>query len=250
MVARSYINTAKGAVNHVMHVVQAAREVAGHVTRVVVNTVGSAASAVGSAVKTVWNYCTGSARGAATCLAVAGSIALIASGVGAGAGVGLLATTLFAASSVASAVSFAQTRDPMDALGALPGVGMLKDAEIGTSLIGKILPKAVPALNRAEELHSLLNPIARVMRTTAVLDAVDALGNKISLVASSRNTVGPAIRNALNVGEIAVKGLTPRMHAEDKLLTAAGQLDLTPTAIYISRASCSACAALLSRFGL
>jgi RHS repeat-associated protein len=142
MVARSYINMAKGAVNHVMHIAQAAREVASHVARVVVNTVGSAASAVGSAVKTAWNFCTGSARGAATCLAVAGSVALIASGVGAGAGVGLLATTLFTASSVASAVSFAQTRDPMDALGALPMLGVLKDVGIGARLAEGALPEA------------------------------------------------------------------------------------------------------------
>lgn len=55
------------------------------------------------------------------------------------------------------------------------------------------------------------------MRTTAVMQAMDQRGNTIRLVASSRNTVGPVIRGALDVGEVAIKGRIP-MHAEEKLL--------------------------------
>jgi RHS repeat-associated protein len=104
-------------------------------------------------------------------------------------------------------------------------------------------------LSRADELHSLLNPIAQRMRTTAVMDALDPEGNSISLVASSRGTVGPAVRDALQPGEIAVKG-PAGMHAEEKLLNAADQLGLTPAGISISRAACASCAALLEWAGL
>ncbi len=103
--------------------------------------------------------------------------------------------------------------------------------------------------SRAEALHGLLSPIAQRMRTTAVMDAIDSSGNSITLVASSRGTVGPLIRNALNVGEIAVKGAAG-MHAEQKLLGAAEQMGLTPIAMSISRTSCGACAALMRMAGL
>jgi RHS repeat-associated protein len=103
---------------------------------------------------------------------------------------------------------------------------------------------------RANELHTFLpSAIAQRMRTTAVMEAMDEAGNTIRLVASSRSTVGPAIRGALNVGEIAVKGLVP-MHAEEKLLTMATQMGLKPIAIGVSRAPCGACSALLRLAGL
>ena len=82
------------------------------------------------------------------------------------------------------------------------------------------------------------------MRTTAVMDAVDSEGNLIRLVASSRGTVGPAIRGALRPGEIAIKGQAG-IRAEKKLLIAADQLGLTPISISISRAPCVDCLPLL-----
>jgi RHS repeat-associated protein len=90
--------------------------------------IATAAKATGHAVVSTVRYCLG--RGASTCAAAAGAVALAATGVGLIADAALVAdigATALGASRALSVVSFARTGNPLDALGALPGVGALRE---------------------------------------------------------------------------------------------------------------------------
>lgn len=91
--------------------------------------IGNGVATVGRAVVAGVSYCLGD--GARTCAAVAGAIALAATGVGAIAGAGVLAATIGTvatyagvAASIFSGVSFLRTGNPWDLLGAVGGVVM------------------------------------------------------------------------------------------------------------------------------
>jgi RHS repeat-associated protein len=212
-IATRVASAVRRAVGNVARAVSATARVVGNVAKTVGGAAVAVASAVGHAAKAAWDFCTGSVRGASTCLAVAGSVALIASGVGAGAGVGLLATTLFTASSLASAVSFAQTGDPMDLLGAIPAFGEVKDVELGAQLASHLAPEAETASKlvsdgaRAAEEGGHLKPLVIGENMDRVREYAQQIGGHAyqawqdgasEAVALARN--GRMIKDAIRAG--------------------------------------------------
>jgi RHS repeat-associated protein len=105
--------------------------------------------------------------------------------------------------------------------------GILKTAETGTTLEA-----------RAKELHSLLDPRAQRMRTTAVT----ATKEGVTYVSSSENALSKAQKAALKPGEVAADGPG---HAEVTGINAAKQAGLTPTTTAASRRICPTCAQTL-----
>ena len=92
---------------------------------------------------------------------------------------------------------------------------------------------------RAKEIHDVQNSaVARNKSTTAVADVINPDGSKTRLVASSRNTLTPAQRNALKNGEQAVKG---KGHAEVTILNHASKNGQTVKQIAASRPVCQSC---------
>jgi RHS repeat-associated protein len=104
--------------------------------------------------------------------------------------------------------------------------------------------KVVSSLEqRANELHSLLNPQAQRMRTTAVT----ATEEGVTVVSSSENALSKAQKAALKPGEMAVEGAG---HAEITGINGAKQAGLTPTATAASRPICPTCAQTLKQEGV
>lgn len=97
-------------------------------------------------------------------------------------------------------------------------------------------------VNRANEIHSALNPIAREMRTTAVLET-----NGGRVVAGGGPDLTPAQRALLGPGETAAR--LPGAHAEVTALRHAAQNGLTPQAIGVTRTICPECEAAIKATG-
>jgi RHS repeat-associated protein len=97
-------------------------------------------------------------------------------------------------------------------------------------------------VDRAQEIHSALNPIAQEMRTTAALDTSGA-----RVIAAGGRDLTPAQRALVGEGEVAAK--LPGAHAEVTALQYAAQNGLTPQAIGVTRAICPACQAAIRASG-
>lgn len=95
---------------------------------------------------------------------------------------------------------------------------------------------------RAEQLHRVLDPIARAQRTTAVLRT-----NGATIVAGGARDLTPAQRAMLTIGEMA--GRLPGAHAEITALGTAGRLGLSPAELAVTRAICPQCAAAIEASG-
>jgi RHS repeat-associated protein len=95
---------------------------------------------------------------------------------------------------------------------------------------------------RAQEIHSVLDPIAQTQRTTAVLST-----NTETIVASGVRDLTPAQRALLTTGEIAAK--LPTAHAEITALSAAEEAGLLPRALATTRTICPACATVIESLG-
>jgi RHS repeat-associated protein len=146
-----------------------------------------------------------------------------------------------AAGDVLHATTLAVTRDPQLAENSrgltlfIGGVGELgKVAKVG---------EAVSLEQRAQELHSVLDPIAQRMRTTAVT----ATEEGVTYVSSSLNELSKAQKAALKPGEVAAAGAG---HAEVTGINAAKQAGHTPTATAASRPICPTCAQTLQEQGV
>ena len=101
---------------------------------------------------------------------------------------------------------------------------------------------------RANALMAPLDDFAKSSRTVAVGQFEDEGGNLVTLVATSGDdTLSPAQRSLLEMGELEVKIRKKGMHAEDKLLHAATELglELSNGRVGASRPICPSCAGAL-----
>jgi hypothetical protein len=152
--------------------------------------------AIWSGIKKLWNFCTGSWGGGATCLAGAG---LAATGVGAPE----VAAAAFAGSAVASGVSFAKTHDKADLLGVLPGLGALRGAR---ALLrgGEELLQVERGATRAEEALQGLRGARRVPRVVETAPHVerDTALRLYDTWPSNRGFLGGPFKQTLKAGTI------------------------------------------------
>ena len=90
-------------------------------------------------------------------------------------------------------------------------------------------------IQRADELHGLLDPIAQKQRTTAVLrtDSSDIVG------AGAKRDLSPKQREALVKGEVAAKA--PSKHAEVTTMDDAAKKGEKPQDLGASRDICDDC---------
>ncbi len=96
---------------------------------------------------------------------------------------------------------------------------------------------------RAQQIHRVLDPRARQMRTTAVTETAE--GTRV--VSSSNRRLTPAQRSSLSANEIEGVG---RGHAEVTGVNAARAQGLTPTGTAASRPICPNCAEELKQQGV
>ena len=121
---------------------------------------------------------------------------------------------------------------PTTVLDVLDGAGTIEEYLAGRSL----------------SVHSGLDDIASIQRTTAAMRAVDTEGNSFDLFASSTKSLTVDQKLALREGEIPVTGAG---HAEETLFAAAKARNLEPRAIGITRAPCiKTCVPLIGRSGI
>lgn len=98
------------------------------------------------------------------------------------------------------------------------------------------------ATQRAGQIHSVLDPIARSRRTTAVL-----VTNRGRFVAGGARDLTPTQRAALRSGEMAATN--PGTHAEVTALRQAASNGATPRGLAASRRICPTCAAEIRNSG-
>jgi RHS repeat-associated protein len=109
-------------------------------------------------------------------------------------------------------------------LSAIAIVPVIGDSVKGSAMLAK----------RANQIQSVLDPIAQSKRTTAVGTTADGM----TLVASSQKNLSPAQKAALGANETAVSGIG---HAEETLINAADELGTTLTDVGASRPMCPDC---------
>lgn len=95
---------------------------------------------------------------------------------------------------------------------------------------------------RAKEIHSVLDKVARKLRTTAVLET-----DAGRIVAGGTRDLSPPQRVALKQGEIAAKA--PNLHAEVTALNEAASIGATPSELAVTRTICPECVALIESLG-
>ncbi len=95
---------------------------------------------------------------------------------------------------------------------------------------------------RAEEVHSVLDSIARKQRTTAVLETSGG-----DIIGGGARDLTPAQRATLRPGEIAAR--LPGEHAEITALQEAARRGLRPRAIVTTRDFCPDCRRVLEEAG-
>jgi RHS repeat-associated protein len=95
---------------------------------------------------------------------------------------------------------------------------------------------------RAQQIHSVLDPIAQTQRTTAVLST-----NMNTIVASGVRDLTPGQRAILSANETAARLLGG--HAEVTALSAAQGAGLSPRALAATRPICLSCAAAIEAAG-
>ncbi|WP_423682129.1 RHS repeat domain-containing protein [Undibacterium sp. WLHG33] len=117
--------------------------------------------------------------------------------------------------------------------------GILKGGGKLVSWLGKIFGKEESlietAAERANQIHSVLDPRAQRARTTAVTETEEG----VRVVSSSERRLSPAQRALLKSNEVEGVGVG---HAEVTGVNAARQMGLTPTGTAASRPICSGCA--------
>ena len=135
------------------------------------------------------------------------------------------------------------------AIAALPAAQEMLTVRATTAVVDLGPAVRAPSVlaDRAEEIHSALDPIAQNMRTTAVADVTNADGTLSTLVSSSNNTLAPAQRAVLQPGETAVSGAG---HAEETILNAAQQNGQTVNTMGVSRTPCPTCQRKLDQAGV
>lgn len=123
-----------------------------------------------------------------------------------------------------------------------PGTPGEKDAAsaMAVPMVGMATEGA--AAGRAVELAGELGKTKDFV-TIAVTETKEG----VSVVSSSENALRPAVKAALNEGEVAAKGAG---HAEVTGVNAAKQMGLTPTGVAASRGICPSCAQFLRDLGL
>jgi hypothetical protein len=99
------------------------------------------------------------------------------------------------------------------------------------------------AMDRAMEMHSILDPRAQRARTTAVTETQEG----VRIISSSERRLTPAQRAQLGANEVEGVGVG---HAELTGINAAKQMGLTPTGSAASRPICSGCAASMAKDGV
>ena len=106
----------------------------------------------------------------------------------------------------------------------------------------KALKSLTRLTKRADEVHSLLHPIARKQRTTAVLET-----NGADIIGGGKRDLTPAQRASLQKGEIAAE--LPNEHAEITVLQEAARRGFRPRAISSTRDFCPECQTALKEAG-
>jgi RHS repeat-associated protein len=101
---------------------------------------------------------------------------------------------------------------------------------------------ASQAANRAQEVHSALDPIAQSQRTTAVLETTRG-----RIVAGGARDLAPAQVVTLRSGETMARA--PGVHAEATALRQAAASGARPVALGTSRPICAACAGTIRASG-
>jgi hypothetical protein len=121
---------------------------------------------------------------------------------------------------------------------------LTKKADDAAEAAAKSAPAARTArlTTRAEEVHSVLHPIARRQRTTAVLETSGG-----DIIGGGGIDLTPAQRAALRPGEIAAR--LPGEHAEITALQEAARRGLRPRAISTTRDFCPDCRRALEEAG-
>ena len=136
------------------------------------------------------------------------------------------------------------------ALGGLPptlGVGPASGLGTASLRLGATEARAevqatAGASARANQVHSVLDPVAQSRRTTAVLET-----NTGRVVAGGGRDLTPAQRAALAPGETAARA--PGAHAEITALRQAATSGATPQGLAASRPICPSCAAEIRSSG-
>jgi hypothetical protein len=130
--------------------------------------------------------------------------------------------------------------------GPLSPIGIAKTAATAASLAMPGLRGVKPvisAADRANQIHSVLDPRAQRVRTTAVTETKEG----IRVVSSSERRLTPAQRAILGQNEVEGVGTG---HAEITGVEATKNMGLTPTGTAASRPICANCASTLSEEGI
>jgi hypothetical protein len=131
----------------------------------------------------------------------------------------------------------------VDALtGRTPGTPGENEAASVDSMLLVGMSSEGAAAGRAVELAGELGK-TRDFVTIAVTETKEG----VSVVSSSENALRPAVKAALNEGEVAAKGVG---HAEVTGVNAAKQMGLTATGVAASRGICPSCAQFLRDVGV
>ena len=136
------------------------------------------------------------------------------------------------------------------------GIGGVADAMGEGAQIGAVLGPVIGARagaargaaiataeERANAIHSVLDPRAQRARTTAVTETQEG----VRVVSSSERRLTPAQRAQLGANEVEGVGVG---HAEATGINAAKGMGLTPTGTAASRPICTNCAQAMAREGV
>lgn len=102
-------------------------------------------------------------------------------------------------------------------------------------------------VNRADELHGALDPIAASQRTSAVLRTTDEAGETVDVLAAGGRDLIPAQRAVARPGDVLAR--SPGEHAEVTALKEAAEQGLQPSGIAASRPFCGNCRVRLEESG-
>lgn len=105
------------------------------------------------------------------------------------------------------------------------------------------------ARQRADEIHSVLDPIAQGKRTTSVISALDSDGNLVNVVSASGRGLSKSQVAMLEDGEFVAPSLGRGSHAEMNALAYIQEQGWTPIAGGASRNVCMSCAGGLADSG-
>ena len=141
---------------------------------------------------------------------------------------------------VPDSVSLNRAADAHD-VGDYRGAAISVGAAIIGHKIGGVFSRS--AGDRAGQIHSVLDPRAQRMRTTAVTETQEG----VRVISSSTRRLSPAQRARLGTNEVEGVGVG---HAEVTGVNAARNMGLTPTGTAASRPICPACANTLADEGV